>query len=80
MRLPRDVSGQQLPKSLRVLGYRISRQKGSHIRITTLESGEHHEVIPDHNPIKVGTLQSVLKSIATHHRITVDELLKRLDL
>ena len=43
-------------------------------------SGEHHEVIPDHNPIKIKTLSSILKSVAAHHDLTVDELLEMLDL
>jgi predicted RNA binding protein YcfA (HicA-like mRNA interferase family) len=78
VKLPRDVSG--LIKALRRLGYGNPRQKGSHIRITTQENGEHHEVIPNHNPIKVGTLQGILKSIAAHHRLTMDQLLERLGL
>jgi hypothetical protein len=50
------------------------------IRLTTQENGEHHEAIPNHSPIKVGTLQSILKSVATHHKMTVDELLRILEL
>ena len=80
MKLPRDVSGPQLIKALRKLGYSDPRQRGSHIRITTQEKGEHHEVVPNHNPIKVGTLHGILKSIAAHHQLTMEELLERLDL
>ena len=49
MRLPRDVSGMVLQKSLRRLGYEAVRQRGSHVRVTTQVNGEHHEVIPQHN-------------------------------
>ena len=80
MKLPRDIDGPQLVKALRVLGYEATRQKGSHIRVTTQCDGENHEVIPWHDPIKTGTLASILKRIAAHHRLTVDELLERLDL
>ena len=52
MRLPRDVSGAELLAALRRLGYEAVRQRGSHVRITTQVNGEHHEVIPQHNPIK----------------------------
>jgi predicted RNA binding protein YcfA (HicA-like mRNA interferase family) len=52
MKLPRDLHGSQLVKSLRVLGYAVGRQKGSHIRVTTQQDGENHEVIPNHQPIK----------------------------
>ncbi|NLT71545.1 MAG: type II toxin-antitoxin system HicA family toxin [Verrucomicrobiaceae bacterium] len=61
MKLPRDVDGTGLAKDLRKLGYEITRQKGSHIRVTTQAGGEHHEVIPAHRPIKPGTLASILK-------------------
>ncbi len=80
MKLPRDVSGRELEKALRKLGYECTRQKGSHWRLTTQVGGEHHEVIPDHSPVRCGTLSSILKSIARHHRLTVEELLVRLGL
>ena len=80
MKLPRDISGVELVGALRVLGYTLTRQKGSHMRVTTQEGGEHHEVIPAHNPIKTGTLSSILKSVAAHHGLDVDELLEKLDL
>lgn len=80
MRIPRDLAGRQLAHSLRVLGYVVTRQKGSHLRITTQRDGEHHEVIPDHRPLKVGTLRSILKSVAAHHRLSVADLVARLGL
>jgi predicted RNA binding protein YcfA (HicA-like mRNA interferase family) len=80
MRLPRDIGGTQLARALSVLGYQVTRQKGSHIRVTTQRGGENHEVIPAHLPIKTGTLASILKRIAAHHRLTVEELLEMLDL
>ena len=48
--------------------------------MTTQIGGEHHEVIPDHNPIRAKTLSSILKSVARHHGMTVDDLLSELDL
>jgi predicted RNA binding protein YcfA (HicA-like mRNA interferase family) len=80
MRIPRDIDGPQLVKALGVLGYEATRQKGSHIRVTTQRDGENHEVIPSHDPIKTGTLASILKHIAAHHRMTAEELLRMLDL
>jgi predicted RNA binding protein YcfA (HicA-like mRNA interferase family) len=80
MRIPRDVTAGDLVKALACLGYHVTRQKGSHIRLTTDQGGEHHEVVPNHNPVKIGTLRSILKSVAEHHRMTVDELLEKLDL
>jgi predicted RNA binding protein YcfA (HicA-like mRNA interferase family) len=80
MKLPRDIDGPKLVKALEMLGYHATRQKGSHIRITTQRDGENHEVIPFHHPIKTGTLSSILKRIAAHHGLTVDELIKLLEL
>ncbi len=80
MKLPRDVDAPKLVAALRVLGYAVTRQKGSHIRVTTQQDGENHEVIPHHHPIKTGTLAAILKRIASHHGLTVNELLQKLDL
>lgn len=80
MKLPRDIDGVRLVKALRVLGYEVTRQKGSHSRLTTRVGGEHHEVIPLHRPIKPGTLASILKSVASHHRVTTEELIGTLRL
>jgi predicted RNA binding protein YcfA (HicA-like mRNA interferase family) len=80
MKTPRDLSGSELAKALRKLGYVVTRQSGSHLRVTTLEGGEHHEVSPNHSPIKVGTLKSILRNVAAHHRMSVAEVLGRLDL
>ena len=80
MKLPRNVSAATLQASLQRLGYEVVRQRGSHVRITTQVNGEHHEVIPQHNPIRVKTLSNILKSIARHHGMSIEELLRELDL
>jgi predicted RNA binding protein YcfA (HicA-like mRNA interferase family) len=80
MKLPRNVYGADLVKALRIYGYETSRQKGSHIRVTTQINGTHHEVIPTHKPIKPGTLSSILKSVAQHHQITTAQLIEGLKL
>ena len=80
MKLPRDLDGPHLVKALGILGYQATRQSGSHIRVTTQRDGENHEVIPNHHPIKTGTLSGILKHIAAHHKVTVEDLLKMLDL
>lgn len=80
MKLPRDIDGPKLVRALSVLGYEATRQTGSHVRVTTQRDGENHEVIPAHRPIKTGTLSSILKHIAAHHGMSVDDLLRILDL
>jgi predicted RNA binding protein YcfA (HicA-like mRNA interferase family) len=80
VKLPRDVDGAKLARALHVLGYEITRQRGSHIRVTTQRDGENHEVIPSHSPLKTGTLSSILKHIAAHHGMALEELLRILSL
>lgn len=80
MKLPRNLSGAALVKALKKLGYQIVRQQGSHIRLTTEEDGQFHITVPNHNPMRVGTLSAILKKIAEHHQITLEELLRKLDL
>lgn len=76
MRIPRDLSGQQLIRLLKSVGYIPTRQSGSHIRLTTQKNGEHHITIPDHDPIKIGTLSSILSTVADHLKISKEELAK----
>ena len=78
MKLPRDLSGAELAKSLRSLGYEIIRQTGSHMRLATEQQGEHRLTIPNHSSLKVGTLAGVLAEVAQHFGMTRDELLRRL--
>ena len=74
MRLPRDVSGESLAIVLRIFGYAVSRQKGSHVRLTTQDKGEHHVTIPNHSPLRLGTLNAILKDVAEHAGLTRDEV------
>lgn len=78
MKLPRDLSGQELVKALERLGYEVSRQTGSHIRVTTQCDGEHHVTVPAHNPIKIGTLNAILRDVADHADLSREELLEEL--
>jgi predicted RNA binding protein YcfA (HicA-like mRNA interferase family) len=56
MRIPRDLSGIDLAKKLRKYGYTITRQTGSHLRLTTTEQGEHHIAFPP----AVGRVERIL--------------------
>ncbi len=81
MKLPRDLSGADLEKALRrAFGYQFTRQSGSHRRLTTQMGGEHHLTIPTHAVLKPGTLRAILGEVAVHHRLTVDEVVRQLDL
>jgi predicted RNA binding protein YcfA (HicA-like mRNA interferase family) len=78
MKIPRNLSGDDLVKALRRVGYETSRQTGSHIRMVTTEHGQHHVTVPNHNPIKVGTLSGILGDVAAHLEISRDDLIRRL--
>lgn len=78
MKTPRNLTGHELIKPLKPLGYEVVRQTGSHIRIQTGQNGQHYETIPRHDLIKIGTLNNILKNIAEHFGMTKDELANRL--
>ncbi len=78
MRLPRDVSGDDLVRALARLGYAATRQTGSHVRLTTARGGEHHVTVPLHDPLKPGTVRAILNQVGARHGLEREELLKLL--
>ena len=78
MKLPRDLSGQELAEALDRLGYEITHHTGSHMRLTTQRRGEHHVTIPAHVDLKIGTLSAILRDVADHADMRRGELLKML--
>lgn len=78
MRLPRDLTGADLIKRLSKLGYRQTRQTGSHVRVTCDVPREHHVTVPLHDPLRVGTLAAILGDVAAVHGMERDALLERL--
>jgi hypothetical protein len=48
------------------------------VRLTWHLDGEHHITIPRHRHLKVGTLNSILKDIAAHLKMSKDELVRTL--
>ena len=79
MKLPRDLSGSELIRKLNKLGYRVSRQTGSHVRLTRdTPKGEQHLTIPLHSPLRVGTLSNILNEVSIQINISKDQLLKKL--
>ena len=76
MKLPRDISFEELLKVLTKLGYEVTRQTGSHVRLTTNRKGEHHMTIPHQSTLKPGTLNATLIEIAGHFEMTKKDLLE----
>ena len=77
MKFPRDMDATQLIKALERIGYRAVRQAGSHIRLQC-EDPAHSITIPNHRPLRVGTLSAILADVAARHRLDRDELLREL--
>jgi predicted RNA binding protein YcfA (HicA-like mRNA interferase family) len=79
MKLPRDMGGEELAALLGKHGYKITRQTGSHMRLTSTSKGfEHRITIPRHKPLRVGTLSSIVNEIAAYLEIERQELVKEL--
>jgi predicted RNA binding protein YcfA (HicA-like mRNA interferase family) len=74
----REISGTELAKRLEKYGYRVTRQTGSHMRLTTTLHGEHHVTIPSHKCLKIGTLSGILSDIATHLGLDKSDLAEQL--
>ncbi len=75
MKIPRDIGAGDLIKLLKRFGYIVTRQTGSHIRLTTDQNGQHHITIPNHNPVKIGTMSAIIADVATHFSKTKEEVL-----
>jgi predicted RNA binding protein YcfA (HicA-like mRNA interferase family) len=75
LKLPRDLSGRELASLLARYGYAITRQTGSHLRLTSAVRGpEHHVTIPQHKALSVGTLSGVLTDVAAYLEMDRTEL------
>ena len=78
MRIPRDLSGESLIRGLIRLGYERTRQAGSHVRLTHAGPPQHHVTVPMHDPLRLGTLSSILDSVAEAQMMSRAQLLARL--
>jgi predicted RNA binding protein YcfA (HicA-like mRNA interferase family) len=79
LKLPRDLSGEELAKLLRRFGYAVTRQTGSHIRVTSRLKGiDHHATIPAHKELKIGTLAEILGDVAAYLEMTREALAEEL--
>lgn len=61
MKLPR-LSGRELIKILKKVGFEQARQKGSHIILTRVKNGiKRALVVPNHTEIDKGTLIEIIR-------------------
>lgn len=63
MKLPRDLSGTEMVNVLcKHYGYGRVHKEGSHIIMQT-ETPAHHRIsVPDHSPLRLGTLNAILNA------------------
>lgn len=79
MKLPRDVSGRDLAKALvQHWGYRQVNQVGSHIILQTDTPSPHRVSVPDHNPIRIGTLNAILRAVAKAKGVSREQVVAAL--
>ena len=78
MKIPRNISGMKLSKLLKRFGFGITRQTGSHMRLTPTIRGEFHITIPKHKSLKIGTLNNILSDIVNYLDIDKEQLLQEL--
>jgi len=75
MKLPRGVSAQKLIRALERLGYKVIRQKGSHIRLFHEAAPTHSISVPLHDPLKIGTFHGILAEVAQAQSISVQDII-----
>lgn len=79
MKLPRDLRGDALATLLRQYGFQVTRQTGSHLRLTSSIMGaEYHITVPRHETLKVGTLAAILADVAKYLEIDREQLAEQL--
>lgn len=79
MKIPRDLSGEQLVRLLsRSWDYRIVHQQGSHVVLETGTPTHQRIAVPAHKNLRIGTLNAILRSVSRHKGISREDLLKGL--
>ena len=79
MKLPRDLNGRELIHVLcKHFGYRQVHQVGSHVILQTDAPVSHRIPIPDHNPLRLGTLNAILNAVAKANLVNKTDILEKL--
>jgi len=79
MKLPRDLSGAELVRYLcRHHGYRQVNQEGSHVILQTTDPQPHRLAVPNHSPLRIGTLNAILRAVAAAKGIGKEDVLREL--
>jgi predicted RNA binding protein YcfA (HicA-like mRNA interferase family) len=77
MKLPRDLSGEDLIKHLcKRWEYQRVHQVGSHVILETSHPGHQRIAVPAHDALRVGTLNAILAAVAAHKDVTKEDVLR----
>jgi predicted RNA binding protein YcfA (HicA-like mRNA interferase family) len=77
MKLPRDLSGEELVRHLcKRWEYARIHQVGSHIILQTQTPTPHRIAVPAHDPLRIGTLNAILSAVAAHKNVSREAILK----
>ena len=63
------ISGREVVKALRKIGYEQDRQRGSHIVLRQTAHPHRRIVVPDHREVARGTLRAIIRDVG----LTIDE-------
>ena len=74
-----QVSGSDIIELLQSIGYKVVRQRGSHIRLRKVTSlGEHAITVPAHRILAKGTMNDILNRVSLWNNIPKEDLINRL--
>jgi predicted RNA binding protein YcfA (HicA-like mRNA interferase family) len=71
VKTPRDVNGSEAVRALKRLGFEFQRQTGSH---TIMRRDHRTVVVPQHKPIKPGTLKGLIEQAG----LTIEDFVAQL--
>lgn len=77
MKLPRDLSGDDLIQRLERLGDQRLRQSGSHVRLVHVTT-KTKLTVPRHDTVRVGTAASIVRKAAEQLGVSREELARQL--
>lgn len=70
------ISGKALIACLGRLGYRVVRQRGSHVRLEKATvAGVHKLTVPKHDPIARGTLNDIITKVSLWNQMSKNDVI-----
>jgi len=79
MKIPRDISSDNIIQLLKKYDYKVTHQTGGHIRLTSNVKGtEHNITIPKHKELKIGTINNILNDISKYLEIDKESFIQSL--